>query len=458
MVPQFADSAEVFAWFYQFINLGQGQSRRSFRLDRMKHLAAMAGNPERCVPAIHIAGSKGKGSVTAMIASILEASGLKTARYSSPFVSDNRERVSLGKGWFPEKIYISAAEELAALLEKIPSSPPDIKRLFDSNDEEGEEPSFFELLTLYFFLCVRKEGCDAMVVETGMGGRLDATNILDPLVSVITLIEKEHTEYLGSSIAFIAAEKGGIIKPEKPLVLAGETPEAFEVFASIAEDMKAPLYYFPRLVSVNDCSIRKTGTGCTLAFSDPSFFPEPLKINIPIPGKVQAENAGLAVLAVKLAFPSIGPEDIQRGLSSVFLPGRFEKIRENPELVIDGAHTKKSMEYCCQTFAELYGRGGILLFGCAMGKDAASMADTAVLYFSHIIITNPGSFKKSKPGEIYDIFSARAAEGQELLLIEETEKAIEYALSLGMKKKLPVLGAGSFYLAGEIRKYDDKVQ
>jgi dihydrofolate synthase/folylpolyglutamate synthase len=446
-------SADIFAWIGGFINMGRGQSYRSFRLDRMRALSALADCPEKSAPLIHVAGSKGKGSVTGMIAAMLEAEGLKAARYTSPDVMEKRERISRGNSFFDEPVYIEAGRELVSTLEKLRFLPGPEARLFDPSREEGEAPTFFELMTLYFFLCARTARCDAMVVETGMGGRLDATNIVEPLASVITLIEIEHAEYLGDTLAAIAGEKAGIVKTGKPLILAPQEEEALKVFRKEAAEKHSPLIYFPEALSIGDVKVNKTGTGFSLNFLAEGFFPRPLRLFLPIPGAVQAGNAGLALLAAKTAFPRLGEEAARKGLGEFRLPARFERILEDPELVIDGAHTRKSMEQCADTFCSLYGEGGILIFGCAAGKNVQAMTETLVHRFSRIIVTTPGTFKKSKPDEVYGVFKSKARKGTEILLIRETGAAIEKALALGRELGLPVLGAGSFYLAAEIRQY-----
>jgi dihydrofolate synthase/folylpolyglutamate synthase len=446
-------SADVFTWIARFINMERGQTFKSFRLDRMGVLTGLAGNPEKCAPVIHVAGSKGKGSVTGMMTAILEAEGIRTARYTSPDVMEKRERITLGNSFFDESIYIEAGRELVAAEESLLNLASPGSKLFAPGEENGEEPTFFELLTLYFFLCARRARCNAMAVETGMGGRLDATNIVDPLASVITLIELEHTEYLGTTLAAIAREKAGIIKPGRPLILAEEEDAALAVFREQAAQKNSPLLYFPETAEVDDLEISKTGTGFTLRFLQDGFFDEPLRLFTPVPGMVQAKNAGLAVLAVKTAFPQVRAESVRRGLEQFTLPARFERIYENPELVIDGAHTPKSMEQCARTFCTLYGEGGILVFGCAAGKNAAAMADILAPHFSCIIITTPGTFKKSSPENIYEIFRERTGTKPELLLIKETVQGIRKALERGRAKSLPILGTGSFYLAAEIRQF-----
>jgi dihydrofolate synthase/folylpolyglutamate synthase len=456
----FTGSADVFVWLSRFITLGRGQSFKSFRLDRMGVLTALAGNPERCAPVIHVAGSKGKGSVTGMISSILEAEGFKTARYTSPHVNEYRERIMRGNSFFEESVYVEAGEELREITAALGGDSKKESPLFDPRQPQGEEPTFFELLTLYFFLCARKARCQVMVLETGMGGRLDATNIVDPLVSVITVIELEHTEYLGHTLAAIAGEKAGIIKPGRPLILAEQDEEALDVFKAQTALKGSPLIYFPDAAELKKIRLGREGTAFTLDFKKPGFFPSPLELSLPIPGEIQGKNAGLAILAAKTAFPALGTTAVREGLGGFRLPARFEEIKKSPPLVIDGAHTRRSIGECTATFTRLYGEGGILIFGCAAGKDAESMAAILLPHFSLIIITTPGSYKKSYPGEVYGIFKAGLAKtppegppkGGELRFIPETDRAIREALELAAERGLPVLGTGSFYLAAEIRQ------
>jgi len=446
-------SREVYEWLSGFTNLERGQSLRSFRLDRISALAKMAGHPENCAPSLHVAGSKGKGSVTGMMASILEASGIKTARYTSPHVSDFRERLTLGSIFFDEETYVRAGRELMKIVESLPSSP--YAELFDSRFESGETASFFELMTLWFFLCARLARCGAMAVETGMGGRLDATNILDPLVSVITVIELEHTEYLGNTIAAIAGEKAGIIKPGRPLILAEQCDEALKVFKKHASNKKSPLLYFPNCAELRNISVSRAGCVFTLDLKNKLKKETLPELFVPIPGEVQAYNAGLAVLALKTAFPGITEKNIREGLADFTLPARFEQISDTPPVVVDGAHTPRSVALCLDTFTQIYGEGAILIFGCASGKDVLSMAKLCVPCFSQVIITTPGTFKKSNPLQVYETFvEICKTEKTELVLNtqEAVRKAINYAKQNDNKDYLPVLGTGSFYLVSEIRK------
>jgi dihydrofolate synthase/folylpolyglutamate synthase len=441
----FKSSEDVFTWLSQFINLERGQTPKSFRIDRMEFLTQLAGNPHRVMPSVHVAGSKGKGSVTGMSAAMLTAAGYRVARYMSPHVVDIRERICLNDSYFSEDVYRDAGNELRDIAERLPS---EANPLFDPSTPEGCEPTYFELLTLFFFLCAKHGNCNVMAVETGMGGRLDSTNVLDPLLSVITLIELEHTGFLGDTIAKIAAEKAGIIKQGKPLVLAKQSKEALEIFQKTAKEKNSPLIYFPDTVEISNLKISPEGTDFTLCTKN-SLFPAPLSLFIPVPGKVQAENAALAIAAVKTAFPQISEDAIRTGLKNLKIPARFEKIA--PDFIIDGAHTPESLALAIETFCQLYGEGGVLIFGCAADKDAAAMAKTAHSHFAKIFITTPGTFKTSNPPQVYEAFTSQAGR-EKSRLITDTREAVREARGFAAKNGLQILGTGSFYLVSEIRK------
>jgi dihydrofolate synthase/folylpolyglutamate synthase len=457
-MKSFSGSQDVFEWLSGFINFERGLSAKAFRLDRMHILADLAGHPERCAPVIHVAGSKGKGSITTMIAAMLHEAGYRTGRYVSPHVTEYRERVSRSERFFDESVYAAAGEELRNLVTKAVQEYP---ALFDPESPEGEAPTFFELLTLYFFLCCRQDRCEAMVVETGMGGRLDATNIVDPLVSVISPIELEHTQYLGSTIAAIAGEKAGIIKRGRPVVLSEQRPEALDVFRKTAAERGSPVWYIPDLAEVIDLRVSRNGTRFFINMKDvpqsPLQFDEcsqPFEIELSLIGAIQAQNAIQALTAVRVAFPAIPVEPLLRGLKATQLPGRFEGVHESPAVIIDGAHTPRSVNLCTETFVNLYGKGNILLFGCAADKDSAAMARILIPHFSHIIITRPGSFKQSEPERIIkDFTETREGFTVDIEGIPDTKKAIERAYFLAQTLQKPLLVTGSFYLAAEVRSF-----
>jgi len=459
----FSSSSDVFDWLSGYINFERGLSAKAFRLDRMHILAELGGHPERCAPVIHVAGSKGKGSVTTMIAAMLYEAGYRTGRYVSPHVTEYRERLSRAEGFFDEPVYIAAGEELRSLVGLAVQNYPE---LFNPDTPEGESPTFFELLTLYFFLCCRQDHCEVMVVETGMGGRLDATNIVDPLVSVITPIELEHTQYLGNTLGAIAEEKAGIIKPGRPVVLSEQPEEALAVFSRAAAAWEAPLWYIPDLADIENLQVTTSGTRYTIKIKE-SDNPSPLNIDefhpwspveLSMIGAVQAQNALQALTAVRLTYPSIPMETLLRGLQKTCLPGRFERVHKNPDIIIDGAHTPRSVNLCTETFVSLYGQGNLLVFGCAADKDAAAMARIVIPYFSHIILTKPGNFKKSDLEKTEKSFT-EALEGYKVVVetLPDTKSAIKKAEFLAKTAQKPLLVTGSFYLAAEFRAFFENI-
>ncbi|MDR2516303.1 MAG: tetrahydrofolate synthase [Spirochaetaceae bacterium] len=456
MKAAFSRSSDVFAWLARFIAEDHGQNQKSYQLARFQTLTRLAGYPERGRDAVHIAGSKGKGSVTGMITAMLEASGQDAARYTSPHVSSYQERITRGNRFFDEQIYTDTGNELRELIDSLLRPGTAAYAAWRAAEGGGETPGFFELLTLYFFMTARRAACSVMVVETGIGGRLDSTNVIDPLVSVITEIELEHTDILGTSIEAIASEKAGIIKPGRPVVLMEQEEAALRVFRHTAAEKQSSLIYFPEHAEARNIAAGKDGSTFTLAFKNSRFFSAPLDITLRIPGEVQIKNAGLAVLAAKTAYPELRPDAAARGLAAFSLPARFERIQDAPPVIIDGAHTPVSIKYCAGTFTDLYGKGGILIFGCAARKDARNMAEILAGEFSKIVITTPGGFRSSEPEQVYGIFreilSARNLRSRtELVFIRDTGEAIARMLAWGRETGLPALSAGSFYLAAEIR-------
>ncbi|MDR1229837.1 MAG: tetrahydrofolate synthase [Spirochaetaceae bacterium] len=453
-MANFSSADAVFAYLDRFISADVWAIPKHLRAERLALLAEAGGHPERCAPVFHVAGSKGKGSVTGMLAAVLDAAGKRVAWYVSPHVADVRERIMLGKGFLDEAVYTACGDETEALCDRVRDVARPEYRLFQGKEEHCYPPTYFELLTFYSFFCARMAGADMQVVETGMGGRFDPTNIVDPLVSVISVIELEHTAFLGRTLAEIAFEKAGIIKPGKPVVLAEQDAEALPVFQKAAAERNAPFYYLPDLVSVEQTCVSGSGTAFTLVPKNRAVFPAELELHIGIPGMVQAKNAALAVAALKIAMPEMGDDLIKAALRGFSLPARFEKIADSPPVVIDGAHTALSVELAIREWVALYGDGGVLLFGCAEDKNVPAMACALLPHFSSIIITNPGSYKVSYPEKVFEVFVAEAAHKNpscKMTLVAKTLEAVDAAVAESRMKNLPLFCSGSFYLAAGAR-------
>ncbi|MBL8967641.1 MAG: hypothetical protein JNG85_11585 [Spirochaetaceae bacterium] len=431
----FGNSDEIFEYLLNFVNVEKGQ-KTEFKLDRMRSLCSALGNPESAYPTIHVAGSKGKGSVSTMTARILEASGRRVGLYTSPHLLRWKERISLAGTEMPEAILLRAMDELMPLVDG--KGPADFV---------GDElPTYFELTTLLGFLAFRLAGCDAAVIETGLGGRLDSTNVVASAASVITPIELEHTEWLGDTIAKIAFEKAGIIKPGRPCIVSRQKPEARAVFRDTCAERGSPLREVESLVAVEELVIDRSGTRAGLRFLEGRPFAETLHVRTPLIGTVQAENMALALLAAAEIEPSLSPEAAAEGLARASLPARFEILKLAPPVVLDGAHTPNSVRLCLESFEALFPGPKALLFACAVDKHHEELAAILAKRFGSVIVTKPGTFKESAPDIVERSFRAAGAESR---LIVDTAEAIRTARAEAAEAGIPLLVTGSFYLCAE---------
>lgn len=410
-------------------------TKRGYRLDRMKLLLQCFSNPHLDIKTIHIAGSKGKGSTAVFAASILMEAGFKTGMYTSPHISDYRERITVNNQFAPESVYLKNM-----LL---------IKELIEGDEylslPGGSEPTTFELLTLLAFLVFRDSGCDWVVLETGLGGRLDATNLVDPRAVFLTPIELEHRDLLGDTIEKIAYEKAGIIKKNRPVFSSAQCSEALSVFKEKAQTENAPLYILPDLIEKSETDTAFPRSRMYIKWKNDRFNLAELKMY----GNHQGDNCALAIAGMHKILPEITDDLINRAVAKAFIPGRMEVLGSRPAFMIDGAHTKRSVTMALETFSSLFKKKGILIFGSVEGKDADAMAEVLAKNFEAVIISRPGTFKKSQPAELYKLF---AKFNRNCYLIEDPFEAAEKARELSDSDK-PILVTGSFYMAAEIRKF-----
>jgi dihydrofolate synthase/folylpolyglutamate synthase len=433
----FAHEDEVYEFLNRFLNFERAIVPTAYRLDRMEALKTLYGKPDEAYAIAHVAGSKGKGSTATMLASILEDGKDPVGLYTSPHLLHFTERIALDGVPVGRDILLAAAEELRAGMEgKAPEDFPG-----------GETPTYFELLTMLGFLCFRRAGCSKAVIEVGLGGRLDSTNVVKPMACLITPIELEHTELLGDTIAKIAAEKAGIIKPGVPVYTSATRPEALAVIRQTAQSRGSPLRVLDEEVRISGLRITAEGTAFSLSFSDQRLHGGTLELRTPLIGEVQARNAALAALtALDLG---ISPERVREGLAKASLRARFEVMPGDPIVVLDGAHTPDSAAACARDFLTLFKGGGVLLFGCAKDKDPSSMAMALKGVADSLIVTKPGTFKESEPERIAEAFRK---EGYGAEVEEDTARAIALALEKAMKEGKPLLVTGSFYLCAEAAK------
>jgi len=396
----------------------------SFGIDRMRVFAAALGNPERAVPAIHVAGTNGKGSVSAMIASILRVAGRRVGMYTSPHLVRLGERVQV------DGVPLTEAEIMAYVAELEP------KATELENAMPGEAPSFFEFMTAMAFLQFARRGCDAAVIEVGLGGRLDATNILAPEVSVITSIGLDHCEMLGDTLAKIAAEKAGIIKPGVPVVMGRLPAEAEAVVRAVAVERGAPLH------SVRD------------VFGDEvENYPRAA-----LEGDYQRMNAATATLVARVVAARFGVTEahVARGLAEVSWPGRWQRARlaDGRLIVLDASHNPEGAEVLDGLMAKLVaetGRAPVVVTGVLGAARAKPLLEVVGRHAKEIHLARPQQARASSFEELEALVPADffARGGKLARGAVETLFPRAGVCAVGAADDVIVV-TGSIYLLGEV--------
>jgi dihydrofolate synthase / folylpolyglutamate synthase len=429
MADQESRLQELFAYIESFVTIERGGlTTRVFRLERMRDLLDRTGHPELRRPTIHLAGSKGKGSTAIMVASLLNELGYRTGVYLSPHVEDYRERFFVAGRETRATRYVAVLEDVRRLVEE------EIR----PRRREAELPTAFELLTLVGFLLFDREQCDWQVIETGLGGRLDATNVVTPRVTVLTPIELEHTEYLGETIREIAGEKAGIIKPGAPVVTGRQRPDALEVFTDRSRSVGVPL-----LIADPDRMIRESPSGgYTISLPNGD-----LNLTAGMAGRHQAENALLALTAVLSQYPDTDFEVLRRGIEKASLPGRFEIVSQRPPVVLDGAHTPDSLRLFLEEVRRRYPTMETMVFGPVAGKRYAEMAPLVAAFARNVILCDGHPQRRVDIPALVE--ALRTAGDLRILQAPSVEEALSQAREAGGKDGFVV--TGSFYLVGASR-------
>jgi len=393
-------------------------------LDSVRSLLERLGNPQDSCPAVLIAGTNGKGSVAAMTASILTAAGFRTGLYTSPDLIDFRERIRIDGRMIRREETADCAEE--------------VKR------GVRETVSYFEFLTAMAFLHFQRRKVDIAVLEVGMGGRLDATNVVVPLVSIITNISLEHREYLGNTLWKITREKGGIIQAGGVCLTAVRQKPVIGTLEAICRERGARLFRVGKEIRT---TIHRDGT-----FSYQGVGRRHEGLLCPLAGKHQISNAALALGAVELIEDAgfrVEEAAVSAGLKQVRWEGRLEILQRSPMLLVDGAHNPAGVATLRRALQNDFShRRLILLFGVLGDKDYRAMARRLFPLADRVILTRPNSERALSPEEL------RLAAGRfhgDIEVVENPGDALRYALSLAGKKDL-VCVAGSLYLVGEIKK------
>jgi len=376
----------------------------------MERLLLGLGNPERNLRCLHVAGTNGKGSVCAIAESILRSMGIRTGLYTSPHLVEFSERIRING----ENIANTKIDE-------------GIERLREITKEwrEEEQPTFFELVTALAFNLLDREGCEVVVLETGLGGRLDATNMAAKLACAITPIALDHLEWLGGTLGEIASEKAGILREGVPVVFAPQEPEVLEVLANKALAIGSPY----------------------------EWVASPISADIPLglAGSYQRWNAAVALSLIRAAGFEPTPDELERGLCEVFWPGRFQKlVAHGIELILDGAHNLHAVRQLVATWREEYGeRPCRLIFGALADKDPAAMLSELMPLASEVFLVPVASPRSADPwkiasGECFSDCSQPIPK-----VFGSLREALEGLGHHHSGSEAPVLLTGSLFLVGE---------
>jgi len=382
-------------------------------LENTRRLAVMAGSPQERLRFIHVAGTNGKGSTCAMLESIYRAAGLKVGLFTSPHLVSFRERIQVNRAWISETEVTGRVAALAPCLSAFPTDHP---------------PTFFEVVTVLALGFFADQGCDLVIWETGMGGRLDATNIVRPLASLITNIQFDHQRWLGGTHAAIAAEKAGIIKAGIPALTTTDQPEALEVIRRVAAELGAPLTVVSPV----------TELGGSL----------PADWTVPLPGMHQRTNAALALATVRQLESQL-PVDlrtIRAGLAAVRWQGRMQLIHTRPDqdLLLDGAHNFAGMEALVKALqAEFPHRAITFVLGILQDKDWRAMMALAASV-GRRMLTVPVHSERSASAKDLAETCRESHPGVEVFACGDLPQALEAA-----RQDAFVVIAGSLYLVGE---------
>jgi dihydrofolate synthase / folylpolyglutamate synthase len=406
--------------------------------------------PQEEFPAVHIAGSNGKGSTASFLASILQQAGYRVGLYTSPHLIDFNERIQINGLPIPTDRVVFLTEYIQEAIDRMKKKHGGEQNPIRTSGDKDFDPkkaviTFFEFTTAMAFLHFRQEKIDIAVLEAGMGGRLDATNVIDPLLSVITTISLEHTQYLGESLLKIAGEKAGIIKPKRPLLTSASQPEVLDVFRQRCQELQSPCYSWK-----NDFSAVEL---CPQVISFQGRSHQWEKLHLGMAGRHQMINASLALAAVETLMEdgfAFEEKHLRQGLAEVKWPGRLEQIGGKPAILLDGAHNPEAAEVLREALTNGFPRHRlILVMGIMVDKEIGKMMASLVPLADFLILTQPG-IDRAAP---LDILRTRAASfGKPTVEIGNVAQAVAKAMQEAKKEDL-ILVTGSLYTVGEARAF-----
>jgi dihydrofolate synthase/folylpolyglutamate synthase len=404
-------------------SLGHELKVVKWELARMETLLAAIGNPHAQGRFIHVAGTNGKGSTCAMMEAALRAGGLRTGLYTSPHLVDPRERIQIEGHIISEQAWCSAFEAVHRAAENLLA-----------RDAIDTHPSFFETMTAMAFVAFARAKVEVVVLETGLGGRLDATNLVDPEISVITPIDFDHEAFLGAGIESIAAEKAGIIKAGRPAVFAVQNATAFSILERRALELDAPVT-MSSAWRVDDLRLEKFGSRFTL------FADEEIEIECPLAGAHQVENARTAVAALNIF--GVSPAVISEGIAKTIWPGRLERIATHPDIILDGAHNPAGARALAAHLKAFFADEPVrIIYGAMRDKAVEEVTNALFPLAAEVILTAPDQPRALNPKSLAEITD------HPNLGVTPT---LSTALHIARENPMTTFVTGSLFLVGEAR-------
>jgi len=415
---------------------GTSYVQPDYSLKHVEELLNRMDNPQLAAKTIHIAGTKGKGSISAMIAQVLSSSGYKTGLYTSPHFHTLRERISIDGSLISEAEFAAAMAEIKPFIESM------------RKDTAFRQLTYFEVLTALAFAYFKKKQVGFQVLEVGLGGRLDATNVAKPVICIIAPISLDHTQILGNSLEEIAREKAGIVKSGCWVVISPQPEEADSVIADICREKKA------KVVQVGkDITWHKIGGDLRHQSLVIESRTSKYQVSIPLLGDFQLENAATAVTALEILASegfAISTADIAKGLAQVKWPGRLQILQQHPTVLIDGAHNVASIKRLVDNIKGYFAHKRIfLVFGTSCDKDIPGIVNELVPLSSQVIVTQASHSRAAPLPTLVTEFTKRG-------IVPETGKtvteAISQALSLAGRTDLICI-TGSLFVVAEALDY-----
>jgi len=409
----------------------------TFSLDRMENLLSLVGNPHKKVPTVHIAGTKGKGSTATMLAKMLEVNDYAVGLYTSPHVVHLHERITVNSKMISEREMLGLLNRIYAPVEKVAKT---------------EKVTFFEIMTALAFMHFVERGVDIAVIETGMGGRLDSTNVIRPEVVGITSLSIDHQYQLGETIGSIAKEKAGVFKRGVPVVTVKQDPDAMRVLKSCASAVRAPLSVTGDDIDFSQRfeTSREDGPHTRICLTTATSKFEHLRV--PLHGKHQAINCGLALAMLdklKASGYEIDDEKATEGLNEVSLTGRMEMICDDPRIMIDAAHNAASIRALIHAIGQNIPYDSmVVIFGCNRDKDVEGMLRELQYGADKVIFTRSKSAKAMSPEDLAEMYTEIC--GKMYQTAVSLGGALQIAKSAVDKEDLICI-TGSFYLIGQAK-------